>query len=246
MGEGEHSRRAPVIRLRLGDSFEVIATLEGIGAVISDPPYGINFMGVGWDSLDGRGPDSVTERDRSRDFDHVGGNHNPVDAADAVRTRRVENQKAQEWHTGWLQRCFDILPPGGIIKVFSATRTFHRLAAAMEEAGFELPAEHSLEAWGQGQGFPKYLNTSKAIDQHFGKKDERKVVGYQRLTGNAMVPTADKGGTFGVGVGVAPPGDVPVTAAATPEAAKFEGWATALKPGWEPFIVGRKPSSSTS
>lgn len=67
---------------------------------------------------------------------------------------------------------------------------------------------------------------------------EREVVGFQRLTGNACVPTSEKGGTYGVGVGVVPPQNVPVTA--TAEAKLFDGFGTALKPAWEPFIVGVK------
>jgi len=101
------------LRLILGDSFEVIATLDGVSAVVTDPPYLIDFMGKNWDAGGGG----------------------------------TENE---EWHRQWLQECFDILPSGGIIKVFSATRTFHRLAAAIEQAGFLLDPEHSLEGWGYG------------------------------------------------------------------------------------------------
>lgn len=57
---------------------------------------------------------------------------------------------SQEWHLRWLKEAFRVLRPGGTAKVFSATRTFHRLAAAMEEAGFVLEPQHSLEGWGYG------------------------------------------------------------------------------------------------
>jgi site-specific DNA-methyltransferase (adenine-specific) len=160
----------------------------------------------------------------------------------------------QNWHLGWLQACFDILPSGGLLKVFGATRTFHRLAAAMEEAGFLLPPEHSLEAWGYGSGFPKYLNTSKAIDAHLGKTAERKVTGVKpdegftdgKMSRVQSLATGAVGGEDGF---ARPWMNNPAavaryhqqTAAASPEAAKFDGWATALKPGWEPFVVGIKP-----
>ena len=156
-----------------------------------------------------------------------------------------DKEKFQVWCVGWLAECYRVLKPGGVIKVFGATRMFHRMAAAMEEAGFTLDPEHSLEAWAYASGFPKYLNTSKAIDAHFGKSGERVVVGKQRVSGNALVPLKDKGGTYGVAVGTAPAGDLLITKAATPEAARFEGYATALKPGWEPFIVGSKPLDVT-
>ena len=56
----------------------------------------------------------------------------------------------QDWHLAWLKEAFRVLRTGGVAKVFSATRTGHRLAAAMEDAGFVLDPEHSLEAWAYG------------------------------------------------------------------------------------------------
>lgn len=89
-------------------------------------------------------------------------------------------------------------------------------------------------------GFPKYLNTSKAIDQHFGA--EREVVG---KVGNIDPQVVDRIALdYGGATGKAKNGlkdGYSLTAAATSEAAKFDGWATALKPGWEPFLVGIKP-----
>lgn len=196
----------PTITLRLGDSFEIIATLEGVGAVVCDPPYLISFMGKTWDS-EGEGGENA------------------------------------EWHRKWLEACFGALPPGGIIKVFSATRTFHRLAAAMEAVGFLLHSEHSLEAWAYGSGFPKYLNTSKAVDAHLGKSAERPVIG-KGEAGAAFHYGNPGSGGFGTLAALdqgTPSSEWDVTGAATEEAAKFNGWATALKPGWEPFIVGIKP-----
>jgi len=170
-----------------------------------------------------------------------------------------DKEKFQVWCVGWLEECYRVLKPGGVIKVFGATRMFHRMAAAMEEAGFFLDPEHSLEAWGFATGFPKYLNTSKAIDAHFGKSKEREVVGvkpgHEGFDGGGMasVKSLAKGALGGEG-GFARPwmDDAEAVAryhqqtkAATPEAARFEGYATALKPGWEPFIVGSKPLDVT-
>jgi len=92
-------------------------------------------------------------------------------------------------------------------------------------------------------GFPKSHSISKAIDKGAGA--ERPVVGHQRLTGNACVPTKAKGGTYGVNVGTVPPQEVPITAPATPEAAAWDGWGTALKPSWEPIILAMKPLDGT-
>lgn len=69
----------------------------------------------------------------------------------SVVAYQVEQKRLfQAWCVLWLRECFRVLQPGGLIKVFGATRMFHRMAAAMEEAGFLIPAGHALEAWGYG------------------------------------------------------------------------------------------------
>jgi site-specific DNA-methyltransferase (adenine-specific) len=134
-------------------------------------------------------------------------------------------------------RAFRVLKPGGIVKAFGGTRTFHRMAAAMEVAGF---ADVRLEAWGYGSGFPKSLNVSKAIDKMKGAVRVPKRIPH---SGEAMmrhggentrpwIEAAIKNGYHEA------PGDTP----ATEEAAAWDGWGTALKPAWEPVLVGRKPA----
>lgn len=149
----------------------------------------------------------------------------------------TQMQDNQEWHRQWLAEAFKVLPSGGIAKVFSATRTYHRLAAAMEQVGF---VDLKIEGWGQGQGFPKSLNVSKAIDKLMGKSDDREVVGY--ADGVAVEDNQGFGGIGRGAVGIEQHHAlIPVTVGATPEAKQFEGYGTALKPSWEPFVVGRKP-----
>lgn len=254
--------------LRLGDCTEVLKGLpEGsLGSIVTDPPYGLEFMGKEWDApwKTGAGMTMPGIGERAIPWPAYGGSTpfggaNPSCqtcggrlrgakkcsceepdwrvagevVADGIRhgvsEAVVQRQKFQAWCVTWLVECHRVLQPGGIIKVFGATRMFHRMAAAMEEAGFLLPPEHSLEAWAYGSGFPKYLNTSKAIDQHLGKSDERPVLG--RVKGAASSNTESLG---------AYNPEYDATTAATPEAAQFDGYATALKPGWEPFIVGIK------
>lgn len=75
----------------------------------------------------------------------------PLDDPSNGLTKELEQKRQfQAWSVGWLSECFRVLQPGGIIKVFGATRMFHRMAAAMDEVGFLLPSGGSLEAWGYG------------------------------------------------------------------------------------------------
>ena len=184
--------------LTCGDCIEVMRGLpdNSVDAVVTDPPYGIGFMGKGWDcAVPGE------------DF-----------AAEALR----------------------VLKPGGHLIAFAATRTVHRLAVAIEDAGFEI---RDQIAWLQWQGFPKSLDVSKAIDQHHGA--ERAVVGIKRGVRGAD-GTGHESAMPGKATGVKQVAcDVPITAPATADAKKWGGWGTALKPSQEPAILARKPLEGT-
>lgn len=137
-------------------------------------------------------------------------------------------------------QCLRVLKPGGHLLAFGGTRTWHRLAVAVEDAGFEV---RDSIAWMYGSGFPKSLDVSKAIDK--AANAERVVVG-KRVFADGTSPRATAK-NFGVGE----LGDVRsgthgnITAPATPEAEKWQGWGTALKPAFEPIVVTRKPLSGT-
>ncbi len=135
-----------------------------------------------------------------------------------------------------------LLKPGGHLLAFGGTRTSHRMVCAIEDAGFEV---RDSIVWLYGSGFPKSLNVSKAIDTADGLKDQRAVVSTYTAGGNAGVSTADKGGTFGVGVGTAPPVELAITRGASEKSRAWDGWGTALKPAQEPVCVARKPLSGT-
>jgi len=92
-------------------------------------------------------------------------------------------QQMQRWHEGWLREVFRVLKPGGTAKVFAATRTMHRLAAAMETAGFILEPETSLEGWSYASGFPKSLNVGKNVDKLVLAQRETKVLEALRQKG---------------------------------------------------------------
>jgi site-specific DNA-methyltransferase (adenine-specific) len=138
------------------------------------------------------------------------------------------------------RECLRVLKPGGLLLSFGGSRTYHRIATAIEDAGFEL---RDQLLWLYAKGFPKSFNISKALDKSAGA--ERKVIGKRKLTGNAAVSTKDKGGTYGVQVGSAPAKEVDVTAPATPEAIQWHGYGTALKPAFEPICLARKPLEGT-
>ena len=78
----------------------------------------------------------------------------------------------QEWCQLWASECLRVLKPGGHLLAFGGTRTYHRLACGIEDAGFEI--RDSLH-WIYGSGFPKSLDVSKAIDKAAGA--EREVIG---------------------------------------------------------------------
>jgi DNA modification methylase len=256
-----------LVTVHHGDCLEVMRSMpdESVHAIVTDPPYGLGFMGKAWDDL----PPGL-------DF-----------AVEAFR----------------------VLKPGGHILAFGGTRTWHRLAVAVEDAGFEI---RDSIAWLYGSGFPKSLDVSKAIDKqrddraevravcaflldahranplsrreidaHFGTAN----IGGHWFTPNsplAQCPTWDqwlwlrdwlnfpddmdaevwrlngRKGTPGnerpdrlvseAGANEVYQPSVRVINAgkpATDAAREWQGWGTALKPAFEPVVVGRKPLIGT-
>jgi hypothetical protein len=138
----------------------------------------------------------------------------------------------QAWVTEWAGLLIDYVHPGALGLFFGGTRTYHRLAAGLEDAGWEIT---DCIMWVHGQGFPKSAAIGKLLDKEAGAA--REVVGESatrlQLTDaqffgwNAKERTAN--------------GGVPITAPATPLAARWEGYGTALKPAFEPVVVARAP-----
>jgi site-specific DNA-methyltransferase (adenine-specific) len=131
--------------------------------------------------------------------------------------------------------CLRVLKPGGHLLAFAGTRTQHRMAVRIEDAGFEI---RDLIMWCYGSGFPKSLDVSKAIDKAAGA--EREVVGSAAGARNGNGQNNDYGA-----YGSAAEGTYSVTAPATPEAHQWAGWGTALKPALEPITLARKPLTGT-
>lgn len=135
------------------------------------------------------------------------------------------------------RECLRVLKPGAPLLAFGGSRTFHRIAIGLEDAGAELC---DTIMWVYGQGMPKPATTTdKYIDKAL--KADRPVVGSRQLTGNAAVSTQDKGGTYGIAVGTVPAKTVAVTAPGSLEAQQWEGYGHALRPSHEPIIMACKP-----
>lgn len=225
------------VTLHHGDCLDVLRSLPdtSVDAVVTDPPYGLEFMGKEWDGADGFRR-SLNPNDVGRDNafgrtsrtspeyrtsgaaagmskpgigerengwpSHLGGLNpkcrncdrwqrgaNPCacESPDFPNERLPRLHSFQEWCEAWSRECLRVLKPGGHMLAFGGTRTWHRLACAVEDSGFEV--RDSL-AWLYGSGFPKSLNL---VD-----------------------------------------GDGERT-----------GWGTALKPAFEPIVVARKPLAGT-
>lgn len=136
------------------------------------------------------------------------------------------------------QECMRVLKPGGHLLAFGGSRTWHRLAVAIEDAGFEM---RDSIAWLYGSGFPKSLDVSKAIDKAAGV--ERKRV--ELLSPALNSGTANGWGKDGHSETAPLAGTRQVDDPITPEAQKWQGWGTALKPAFEPVVVARKPLIGT-
>ena len=171
-----------------GDCVEVMRGLddESVDAIVTDPPYGLGFMGKAWDDL----PPGLE----------------------------------------WAQECLRVLKPGGHLLAFGGSRTYHRLAVAVEDAGFEV---RDQMMWLYGSGFPKSLDVSKAIDKAAGA--EREVVGKHDAPAKSIYSQTEHELSQ----------DIDLTAPATEQAHKWDGWGTALKPAHEPIVVARKPLVGT-
>jgi len=176
-----------------GDNMELLRDLpdNSVHSVVTDPPYGLSFMGKKWD------------------YD--------------VPTVEL-----------WAE-CLRVLKPGGHLLAFAGTRTQHRMAVRIEDAGFEI---RDMIAWVYGSGFPKGHDVSKAIDRLAGA--EREVIGQDTKARNTSSKSALP--TLG-GSTVYESWDI--TAPATEAARQWQGWNSALKPALEPITVARKPLIGT-
>jgi DNA modification methylase len=272
------------VRLLKGDCREQLKLLpdESVDSIVTDPPYELGFMGKSWD-------------------------------ASGIA------YNVEVW-----RECLRVLKPGGHLLAFGGSRTYHRLACAVEDAGFEI---RDQIMWVYASGFPKSLDVGKAIDKMHGPEKQEMIIKATSWIRDARdtaglsnteidkafglntmarhwtdvppegkqpsVPTAEQWPLLLQLLNVSePPQDVryaidrwleikgqpaptwaqrekigeqnttvlavapgqgkerpqtvlDLTAPATDDAKKWDGWGTALKPAHEPVVVARKPLTGT-
>lgn len=202
--------------LHAGDCADVVRKLaaNSVDAVVTDPPYVL---------------ESIVKRFGSKKSKAA-----KATGATGVYKRSSRGFMGQEWDTGdvahsakFWRSVKRVLKPGGYVVAFAGTRTYHRLAVAIEDAGFEI---RDMLSWLYASGFPKSHDVERSIavctcrlpGRHFKNRVPEK--------GNEKNPPQ--------------PGDH--VCPMTPESAPYEGWGTALKPACEPICLARKPLSEPS
>ena len=207
-----------------GDCIEQMQKLKDEGkqidSVVTDPPYHLT---------------SIVER-------YGKDGSAPAKDKDGLYQRQARGFMGKEWDGGdiafrtdtW-KLAYDLLKPGGYLLAFSASRNYHRMAVAIEDAGFEI---RDQIMWIYGSGFPKSLNIGKAIDKRLG--NEREVVGTRvSAFGDADGSETDDGRNLW---GKESTKEVELTKGNS----EYEGWGTALKPAHEPIVMARKPLEGTN
>lgn len=149
----------PAYTLHLGDCLEVMRTLpdNSVDSVVTDPPYGIRFMGKAWDGKDIEERAAQRARKPSRDSAcGPNGGHRSLAAEAGKYDLTPSAMRAfQQFSFEWAAEAFRLLKPGGYLLSFASPRTYHHMAAGIEMAGFEI---RDQIMWVFGSGFPKSHN----------------------------------------------------------------------------------------
>jgi len=133
-------------------------------AVVTDPPYGLEFMGQKWDALSSSDSAALNNPSSAGGFqDGSGGN--PYSRSRIRHGKKASSIEMLHWHQKWAEEALRVLKPGGYMLVFGGSRTYHVMAMGVELAGFEIRDQIQ---WIYGQGFPKSRNIGNDLPNRKG------------------------------------------------------------------------------
>ncbi|YCU56684.1 DNA-methyltransferase [Mycobacteroides abscessus] len=157
---------------------------NSVDAVITDPPYGIAFMGKDWDQPGAFGSERRNGSPQRTQREGLAMDAGRYDLSPAAMLN------FQRWCTAWATECLRILKPGGHLLAFGGSRTWHRLAAGIEDAGFEI---RDSIAWLYGSGFPKSMNLPGGLGTALKPAFEPIVVARKPLVGTVAANVLEHG-----------------------------------------------------
>jgi len=230
------------------DCLNAMATIaeNSVDTVITDPPYGLGFMGKEWDTFKSNRIEKVAKGYKKtkikkdvRKSPLKGINSNA--AAAGLYDQSLQGHIGfQEWFRPIFKELLRVTKPGGNLLCFGSPRLYHRVACACEEAGWILK---DCIMWLYGSGFPKSYNIGKNLDKYLktgnaswnGTGDSSNgALGYAKLQHGQGYRPNDYSNKH-----------QNKTEITEDRAKKWEGWGTALKPAYEPIIVAQKPNDGT-
>ena len=137
-----------------GDCVEVLKTMPDncIDTIITDPPYGLGFMGKQWDTFDKNqfgkaGEEGQNDLKVKKNFNIL---------------PRYKTDGLYDFTKNWAKECLRVLKPGGTALIFAGSRTQHKIACGVEDAGFIL---FDTITWLYGSGFPKSTSIYKQLNK---------------------------------------------------------------------------------
>lgn len=254
----------PIDQLFCGDAVELSREKLSdcsIHAIVTDPPYGLEFMGEEWDKFKKTNKSKYFHKPDLETIKGFGAKDfgTPI----KVLPRSPEGEALltyQRWTTSWATEALRVLKPGAPMLVMGGTRTYHRMTCGVEDAGFVIK---DTLCWAYNQGFPKSQDLGIMFDKReCGRQLERKLgrkptkaefkeawKGFREVIGQSTNGAGNKqdylpsdrtkteAGVFG--------GDgkvYDVTIPATPLAREWDGWKVGgLKPAYEPILWAVKP-----
>jgi site-specific DNA-methyltransferase (adenine-specific) len=206
-----------------GDCLEVMKSLESnsVDTIITDPPYGLGFMGKEWDTFK---PDYIKEKmvKDKRAHTQIASQRKSNTAGTYDLSRNAEFEEAMK---PYFRAMLRVVKPGGTLLCFGGSRTYHRMACAVEDTGWILK---DCIMWLYGSGFPKATDIAKEIDKKNGIEHPKNISISNNGSMTGAHYTRNK------------------MEVKSEEAQLWDGWKShGLKPAYEPIIVAQKPNEGS-